>query len=322
VLLPLGTSAPVVGNSTGQTVIAQSGSSFSAFMGINNTGDITTFSPSGIPGALTDLVFTGSTSLQADLSSATAASINDLRQAFQIQRMYEKDARGGTRFVEVLKNHFQVTSEDYRLQRPEYVGGGTSPVIINPIAQTAPKGSGTTDLGDLSAYAMSTPHGHGFVYSAREHCYVIGLCCVRADLNYQQGLNKLWSRSTRFDFYWPTLAHLGEQAVLNQEIYFQGTSADLEVFGYQERYAEYRYKPSLITGIFRSSAGSTLDAWHLAQDFASLPALNDEFIVENPPMDRILAVPNEPQFLLDGFFSYKCARPMPTYSVPGLIDHF
>ena len=162
----------------------------------------------------------------------------------------------------------------------------------------------------------------GFNKSFTEHSVIIGMACVFADLNYQQGLNRMWSRQDRWDFYWPALAHLGEQAVLNQEIFAQGTSADTEVFGYQERYAEYRYKPSMITGIMRSDASGTLDNWHLAIDFASLPALNASFIEENPPVARISAVPSEPDLLFDAFFKLKCARPMPVYSVPGLIDHF
>lgn len=177
----------------------------------------------------------------------------------------------------------------------------------------------------MAAFATVTAHNHGFVKSFTEHCLIIGMVCVRADLNYQQGLNRMFSRSTRFDFYWPALSHIGEQAVLNQEIYAQGTaggSADSGVFGYQERFAEYRYKPSIITGQFRSNASTPLDAWHLAQNFGGLPALNSTFIVENPPMTRILAVNTQPHFLFDSFIKLKCARPMPIYSVPGLIDHF
>jgi len=262
------------------------------------------------------------TNLYADLSSATAATINDLRQAFQYQRMYERDARGGTRYQELIYSHFRVMGDDARLQRPEYLGGSSSPVNITPVAQTSAT-SGSTALGDLAAFATLAAHGkHGFTKSFTEHCLIIGLICIRSDLNYQQGLNRMFSRSTRFDFYWPTLAHLGEQSVLNKEIYMQGTAADNNVFGYQERYAEYRYKPSLITGAFRSNFTGTLDSWHLAQNFGSLPTLGSTFIVENAPMSRIKAVSTDPDFIMDSFFSLKCARPMPTYSVPGLIDHF
>lgn len=164
--------------------------------------------------------------------------------------------------------------------------------------------------------------GHGFTKSFTEHCVIIGLVNVRADLNYQQGLNRMFSRRTRWDFYWPALSHIGEQAILNKEIYAQGTSVDDEVFGYQERYAEYRYKPSLITGQFRSTYAQSLDIWHLAQEFSSLPTLNATFITDNPPLDRVIATPDEPHFLFDSYFNLITARPMPTYSVPGLIDHF
>ena len=240
----------------------------------------------------------------ADLSAVTATTINQLRQAFQIQRMYERDARGGTRYTEIVRSHFGVISPDARLQRPEYLGGGSTPINVNPIAQTTPQpSSGTvTPQGNLAAMATLKAGGHGFVKSFTEHGYVIGLCMVRADLNYQQGLNRLWSRSTRFDFYWPALSHLGEQAVLNQEIYCDGSANDALVFGYQERYAEYRYKPSMITGQFRSTCTTPLDMWHLAQEFASLPTLGSAFIQEDPPIDRVIAVPSEPQFLLDVFF--------------------
>lgn len=256
-----------------------------------------------------------------DLSSASPISINDLRQAFQLQRLYERDARGGTRYTEILRAHFGVVSPDARLQRPEYLGGSSSRININPVVQN----SQTTDVtpqGNLAAFGVAGDVFHGFTKSFVEHGYIIGLMNVRADLTYQQGLNRMWSRRGRFDFYWPALAHLGEQAVLNKEIYAQGTEQDDEVFGYQERYAEYRYFPNQITGKFRSSDPQSLDVWHLAQDFASLPVLNEEFISDNPPVERVVAVQNEPQFLVDTWMSLKCARPMPVYAVPGLIDHF
>jgi len=259
--------------------------------------------------------------LYADLSDATAATINQLREAFQIQRLYEKDARGGTRYTEVIQSHFGVTSPDARLQRPEYLGGGKDRININPVAQTSSTDT-TTPQGNLSGYGTTGFTGHRFTKSFTEHSVVIGLACVFADLTYQQGLARHFSRQTRWDFYWPALAHLGEQAVLNKEIYAQGTSADDDVFGYQERYAEYRYKPSQITGQMRSNFAQSLDTWHLAQDFGSLPALNASFIEENPPVDRVTAVQSYPNMILDMYFKLKCARPMPTYGVPGLIDHF
>ncbi|AXL14707.1 major capsid protein [Microviridae sp.] len=260
--------------------------------------------------------------LYADLTAATAATINQLRQAFQIQKLYERDARGGTRYTEIVKSHFGVTSPDARLQRPEYLGGGSSPINVNPVAQTSATDSAVSPQGNLAALGTLNMNNHGFNKSFTEHCVIIGLANVRADLNYQQGLNRMFSRQTRFDFYWPALAHIGEQAILNKEIYAQGTSADEDVFGYQERFAEYRYKPSQVTGQMRSSFAQTLDTWHLAQDFASLPTLSPEFIVEQPPVERVIAVPTEPHILFDGYFKYTSARPMPTYSVPGLIDHF
>lgn len=257
----------------------------------------------------------------ADLSEATAATINQLREAFQIQRLYERDARGGTRYTEILKAHFGVTSPDARLQRPEYLGGGSSPVNVNPVAQTSST-DGTSPQGNLAAIGTFAAHGHGFIKSFTEHCIIIGMVSARADLTYQQGLNRMFSRRTRWDFYWPALAHLGEQAIKNKEIYAQGNATDELVFGYQERYAEYRYKPSQITGQFRSNFAQSLDTWHLSQDFAALPVLNATFIEENPPVDRVVALPDYPDFLFDSFFRLKHTRPMPVYSVPGLIDHF
>lgn len=259
-------------------------------------------------------------SIYADLSQATAATINEIREAFQIQRMFERDARGGTRYTEILRSHFGVVSPDQRLQRPEFLGGGTSRMNVNPVAATAQT---ATPVGYLSAYGTSAGQA-GFTKSFDEHCVLIGMVCARADLNYQQGLHRMFSRSTRFDFFWPSLANLGEQAVLNKEIFVGALAdpADEEVFGYQERFAEYRYKPSMVTGDMRSASAISLDTWHLAQEFASRPMLNEDFIVENPPIDRIVAVTQEPNFLFDGYFQLRCARPMPVYSVPGMIDHF
>lgn len=272
----------------------------------------------------------GATSvLAADLSQATAATINTLRQAFQLQRLYERDARGGTRYISVILSHFSVQSPDARLQRPEYLGGHSQPILINPVTQTSSTDA-TTPQGNLTAFGVSGGSNKGFRKSFTEHGFIIGLASVRADVTYQQGLNRIFSRATRFDYYWPVLAHLGEQAVYNKEIYAQGsavvndagTPVDDDVFGYQERYAEYRYKPNQITGKLRSTDAQSLDVWHLGQDFAELPKLNKDFIEENAPIERVVAVVDEPHFLLDCWFKVRAARPMPVYGVPGMIDHF
>ena len=316
VTLPLGTSAPVTSDATAYTqseAVGVYSTSLGRNAALRRGGNDNVYMSSNVPAT--------SDTLYADLSDATAATINQLREAFQIQRLYEKDARGGTRYTEVIQSHFGVTSPDARLQRPEYLGGGKDRININPIAQTSSTDA-TTPQGNLSGYGTTGFTGHRFSKSFTEHSVVIGLACVFADLTYQQGLARHFSRQTRWDFYWPALAHLGEQAVLNKEIYAQGTADDNNVFGYQERYAEYRYKPSQITGQMRSNFAQSLDTWHLAQDFGSLPALNASFIEENPPVDRVTAVQNYPNLILDMYFKLKCARPMPTYGVPGLIDHF
>lgn len=286
---------------------------------VSNPGGIETIKVSQIAG-------TGN-SLYADLSSVSATTINELRSAFQIQKMMERDARGGTRYIELIKSHFQVTSPDARLQRAEYLGGGTSGVHMHVVPQTSGTPSGTgqytpTEKGNLSAYGTATMQGHGFSKGFVEHGWIIGLMSVRADLTYQQGIPRQLLRQTKHDFYWPALQGLGEQAVQNREIWADGTAADLETFGYQERFAEMRYKNSCITGAFRSDSAASLDAWHLSQDFETRPALNDLFITENPPIDRIVAVPDEPQFIMDSYFNYSWARPLPMYGVPGYIDHF
>jgi len=323
VTFPLGTSAPVVTNNVNPTLSPISG----------GWGPLKMYSSSGTNhvdletnASSTTTLKWGTTGMQADLTNAASASINELRQAFQLQKLYERDARGGTRYTEIIRSHFGVVSPDARLQRPEYLGGGSSPININPVAQTSST-DGTSPQGHLAGYGTFSAVGHGFTKSFTEHCVIIGLICVRADLNYQNGLERMWSRSTRYDFYWPALSHLGEQAILNKEIYLQGASGttlggDEDVWGYQERYAEYRYKPSIVTGKFRSNASGTLDIWHLSQEYSAIPGLDDTFIEEDPPIDRVIAVPSEPHFLLDTFFSLKCVRPMPTYSVPGLMDHF
>lgn len=264
------------------------------------------------------------TKATVDLSSATAVTINSLRSAFALQRFYEKDARGGTRYTEIIRSHFGVISPDARLQRSEYLGGDSTPIMFNPVQQTSSTDT-TSPQGNLSAYALMNTRVHGFNKSFTEHGIVIGLCNVRTDLSYQQGINKTWLRQTREEFYWPTFAHLGEQAVLNKEIYAQGTESDDQVFGYQERYAECRYHPSIITGKMRSTYDQSVDVWHFAQKFDELPALNGEFIQDQASyqaIKRISAVQSEPQFYLDAYLDLKCARPMPVYGVPGMLDHF
>lgn len=257
-----------------------------------------------------------------DLDSSSIFTINSLRTAFQMQKFYERLARGGSRYTEVLRSFFGVVSPDARLQRPEFLGSFTKMVNVNPIAQTSATDT-TSPQGNLSAYGVTAAKFHGFTKSFVEHGYIIGFVCARADLTYQQGINKMWLRSTVYDFYWPTFAHLGEQAIELREIYAQGSKDDTTVFGYQERYAEYRYKPSQITGKFRSSViDGNLDVWHLSQFFKNAPTLNEEFIVENPPIERIIAVPSEPEFLLDIGFRYTTVRPLPMYGTPGLVDHF
>ena len=338
VSLPLGTSAPVYGTGKtlgltdgtntmglGQYAAAASGPAAGWYNVAPGGGSNTGATPAAGKGI--GVVTTGVSGLFADLSTATAATINQLRQSFQIQRLLERDARGGTRYTEALTARFGVHSPDARLQRPEYLGGGSTPIIVNPIAQTGQTGltGGATPLGTLGGMATALSRSDGFVQSFTEHGHIIGLVSVRADLTYQQGLRRMWSRSTRYDFYEPVFANLGEQAVLNKEIYCDGSANDVSVFGYQERWAEYRYFPSQITGLFRSTSAGTLDPWHLAQKFTSLPTLNTTFIQDTPPVSRVVAIgagANGQQLIYDSFFDIKCARPMPLYSVPGLIDHF
>lgn len=263
-----------------------------------------------------------SSGLTADLDASSIFTINSLRTAFQMQKFYERLARGGSRYTEVLRSFFGVVSPDARLQRPEFLGSFTKMMNINPIAQTSSTND-TTPQGNLSAYGVTGAKFHGFTKSFVEHGYVFGFCCARADLTYQQGINRMWTRSTVYDWYWPTFSHLGEQAVLLKEIYATGdTEQDNSVFGYQERYAEYRYKPSVICGKFRSNIKGNLDIWHLSQYFETAPKLNPEFIEEDVPIDRIIAVPSEPQFLIDIGFKYTTVRPMPMFGTPGLVDHF
>ena len=326
VSLPLGTTAPILRfNNATNSIVYEAGTNTAVGPDTplkTKASGVLANSPTGV-----NLMLDNSAGLYADLSEATAATINQLRQAFQIQKLLERDARGGTRYTEIIRAHFGVVSPDARLQRPEYLGGGSTDININPIAQTSSStvtGS-STPMGTLAAMGTALAHNHGFTQSFTEHGVIIGLVSVRADLTYQQGLPRMWSRSTRYDFYFPAFAHLGEQAVLNKEIYVQGEASDNDVFGYQERWAEYRYKPSQISGLFKSTAAGTLDGWHLAQRFNTLPTLNATFIEDTPPLERALAVgeaANGQQFLFDSFFDVKMARPMPMYSVPGLIDHF
>ncbi len=287
----------------------------------SNSGVATDFRYIATPTTNNLYPFAYKSGLKADLTSATSVTINQFREAFQVQKWYERAARGGTRYTEILRSFFGVESPDARLQRPEYLGGSSNMIDVNVVPQTSPTND-VTPQANLAAFATASNNRGGFTKSFVEHGWIIGLVNVRADLTYQQGINRMWSRSTKFDLYWPVFAHLGEQEVLNKEIYAQGSADDDKVFGYQERYAEYRYFPSQITGKFRSTYAQTLDTWHLAQKFDQLPVLNEEFIQDNPPIDRVIAVPSEPQFLLDAWFNLNCVRPMPLYGVPGLVDHF
>jgi len=319
VSVPLGTTAPVNRESLATSWYAYRGSTdtlqTSGTLSLDGSGRITngTYTLSLQPG--TPL------GLEADLTTATASTINDLREAFQIQKILERDARGGTRYVEQVQSHFGVTVPDYRLQRPEYLGGGSSPITISPVPQTSSTDA-TSPQGNLAAVGAAGFSGHGFQKSFVEHGYVLGIMSVRAPLTYYQGINKLWLRNTRYDFYLPSLAHLGEQAVENREIYADGSANDVLAFGYQERWAEMRYKPSQITGLFRPNVSGSLDPWILTQEFASLPLLNSTFIQDTPPVDRVIAVPSEPHFYGVLTHDLTCARPLPLYSVPGMIDRF
>jgi hypothetical protein len=258
--------------------------------------------------------------IYADLTTATASTINDIREAFQVQRLLERDARSGTRYSELVKNHFGVNFYDISY-RPEYLGGGSQPLIVNQVTSNS-DATGAT-LGQVGAFGITQGNNHGFTKSFHEHGFIIGLISARADLTYQQGLHRRFRKSTRYDIYWPSLAFLGEQEILNSEIYFQSSAPfDDAVFGYQERYAEYRYYPSMICGQFRSSHTTSLDAWHLSIEEGSLPSLGNTWIQEQPPVDRVIATPSEPHFIFDTFTNMKCARPMPVFGVPGMIDHF
>lgn len=317
ITIPLGTKAPLWTDAAGATnlqVHAPNAASPTGNYTLNATvSDLQLGNP----------VSPGVGALYADLTNASAATINQLRQSFQVQKMLERDARSGTRYTEKIKAHFGVTSPDSRLQRPEYLGGGSQVINVTQVPQTSHTDPAATPQGNLAAYATSSGGNHGFTKSFTEHCVLIGIVSVRADLNYQQGLDRMWSRESLYDWYWPSLSHIGEQSVSRKEIYATGVPAsDDVVFGYQERYAEYRYKPSKITGRFRSQDPLSLDAWHLAQEFGTAPVLDKTFISEFPPIKRVIAVQTQPDFLFDSFIQMRCARPMPVYGVPGLIDHF
>lgn len=317
VFLPLGTSAPI-----------EPGADPYYFTGDTNSADIRLRRDANDPN---EVAFdspgtvaaseTFSLNMIADLTTATAATINDIRTAFQIQKLLERDARGGTRYIEIILSHFNVQSPDARLQRPEYLGGGSARIIINPVAATvesteAPQGN----LAAVGTGLVKASCNHSFT----EHGFMFGLLSCRADLTYQRGINRMMQRQTRYDYYWPALSHLGEQAIRNKEIWWEpaGGSDNNITWGFQERYAEYRYQPSLITGLFRSEHPTSLDVWHLSQDFATLPELDGPFLLEDPPIDRVVAVPSEPDLLVDVWHSVKATRPMPVYAVPGLVDHF
>lgn len=262
--------------------------------------------------------------LWADMTTGTATNINALRQAFAIQRLYEKNARGGTRYIEIIKAHFGVQSPDARQQRSEYLGGTRIPINMDQVVQTSNTAEGSTPQGNTAAYSLTAFNESMFTKSFTEHGYIIGLACIRTEHTYQQGIERFWSRKKMLDYYFPTLANLGEQAILNKEIYAQGTATDEEAFGYQEAWAEYRYKPSRVSGAMRSNYQTTLDAWHYADKYASQPILSSEWIDETSAnIDRTLAVQSatEDQFIADFYFACEATRPMPLYSIPGLIDH-
>lgn len=336
VSLPIGTKAQVWGEATsghgsgGGLLMAQVGSnSDSAELTSWAGGTVAYANLTGAAGNNMNVITATNAAAQsyttsglyADLTNATAATINQFRQAIQLQGWYERDMRSGTRYTEIVQGHFGVVSPDARLQRPEYLGGTCTPIKINPVAATAFT-SGSNALGQLGAIGVVGTPRHGFVKSFTEHSIVLAMVCVRAELSYQQGLNRFWTDQTRADLYWPAFAHLGEQTVYAKEIYCLGTSQDNDVFGYQERYGHLKYKQSMITGILRSTAASTVDVWHLAQKFTSQPSLGDTFIKETPPISRVIAVNTEPEFILDAWLDFKAVRPMPMYGTPATLARF
>lgn len=320
VTIPLGDTAPVL---AGDFLYVRNNSDNSLVSALDlgtNPGGVLSSTQFGNPGGYTPVHFDG---LYADLSQATAATINNLRQAFQLQKLYERDARGGTRYTEILRSHFGVSSPDARLQRPEYLGGKRIPINVSQVLQTSSTDE-TSPQGNTAAYSLTTDRSSSFTHSFVEHGYLLGLACVRTDHTYQQGLEKFWSRKDRFDFYWPVFANIGEQPIFNKEIYLQFNAQDDEVFGYQEAWADYRYKPNRVSGAFRSSYQTSLDVWHYADYYESLPILGDDWIREDPyNLDRTLSVSweKEDQFIADFYFKCMCVRPMSVYSFPGLLDH-
>lgn len=329
VTMPLGTSAPVLplpGSvslyEAPQWRVTDGGANDQAvgnFNATTTTGVVSTNTGPTVGGTVT---WDATTGLFADLTAASAATINQLRLSIAIQGYLEKDARGGTRYTEYLRQHWGVSPPDARLQRPEYLGGNSQLINVTPVMQTSE--TAATPQGNLAAFSTVVSR-NGFSQSFVEHGYVIGLASVRADLTYQQGLRRFWRRSTKFDIYDPAFAELGEQAVLRSEIFYTGVPANDDfVFGYQMRWDEYRYIPSMITSQFNSTAAAPLDAWHLAQFFTDPPELDAIFIEENPPLSRINAVTQGPgtQLLLDHFFDITAARPMPLYSIPAILGRF
>lgn len=320
VLLPIGSTAPV--ESTGdpfQVVGAASGPQTTTVWRTGTT-DLSLNSGAGWANA-EQLKFGDDTGLQTDLSAALGPSVNAMREAVAIQHLLERDARGGTRYVEALLNRFGVVSPDFRLQRTEYLGGGRSRVGVQTIAQTSASITGETPQGTLAGMATSTAAGIGVVKSFVEHGYFYCLMSLVTDQTYQQGLRKMWTRQTRYDFYEPGLAHLGEQAVLSKEIYYLGdgtASADNDVFGYNERWGEYRFKHSYVSAAMNSQASAPLDSWHLAYDFSARPELNAAFIPADPPISRVVAVDSPEQFVADLYFRFYATRPLPVRSTPGL----
>ena len=329
VSLPLGTTAPVTG--IGVKAGASIGSSTGSVR--ESTGAPTVTYTDGWSAGTADAgtiyveessVNTDYPNIMADLSNATAATINELRLAFQTQRLLERDARSGTRYNEMILAHFGVTVPDFRVQRPEFLGGGSTPINITPVAQTTYQGTQTVEDAKGALSGIGTASGrHGFTKSFVEHGVVIGLVNVRADITYSQGVERYWRKSTRYEFYYPVLAQIGEQSTLASEIYHLAADKD-SVFNYQERYAEYRYKPSRLTGLMSVDAASNLDEFHLSEDFASEPSFDSTFIESNSgsPIDRAISVPSQPQFVFDAYIDLRCARPMPLYGVPGNLDHF
>jgi len=316
--LPLGTTAPVLRATNGAAWYAYNGGTQT--LAPNNAMTVGG-GVGGVFGGATQLSLDPNGSLYTDLASSIGPAINELRQAFAIQSIYELDARGGTRYVEILQAHFNVVSPDFRLQRPEYLGGGQTKISSHPVAQTSPT-AGSNAQGQLASFATASGGGIGFTKSFVEHGYVLGMCSARADLTYQQGLNKMWSRQTRFEFFEPKLQEIGEQVIFAREIFAQGTADDDIAFGYQERFAEYRYKPSEIRGQFRSSFAQSLDMWHMAQEFGARPELDSSFIESSTPIERAIAVTGAPHLLMDMWFSYKHTRPMTVVGVPSNLGRF